>query len=104
MKNNPESVHTPAELLRELQTLVGEAEHLMADSLSEHSSEAMENMRQRIGAVQARLSELVDGAKRRIVDGAKSTDAAIRANPYQSLAVALGAGVLLGLLLGRRTR
>ena len=104
MKTDPESTHTPAELLKELQTLVVEAEHMMAASLSEHSTEAMEKLRQRFGAAQARLSEFVDGAKRRVVDGAKCTDAAIRANPYQSLAIAVGVGLLFGVLVGRRTK
>lgn len=104
MKNNPESTHTPAELLKELQTLVVEAEHMMADSLSEHSTEAMESLRRRFGATQARLSEFVDGAKRKLADGAKCTDEAIRANPYQSIAIALGVGLLLGVLVGRRTK
>jgi ElaB/YqjD/DUF883 family membrane-anchored ribosome-binding protein len=104
MKTDPESTHTPAELLKELQTLVVEAEHMMAASLSEHSTDAMEKLRQRFGAAQARLSEFVDGAKRRVVDGAKCTDAAIRANPYQSLAIAVGVGLLFGVLVGRRTK
>ena len=104
MKTDPESTHTPAELLKELQTLVVEAEHMMAASLSEHSTEAMEKLRQRFGAAQARLSEFGDGAKRRVVDGAKCTDAAIRANPYQSLAIAVGVGLLFGVLVGRRTK
>lgn len=34
--------------------------------------------------------------------GARATDRCIRANPYQSLGVALGAGVLIGYLLNRR--
>jgi ElaB/YqjD/DUF883 family membrane-anchored ribosome-binding protein len=77
---------------------------MMAASLSEHSTDAMEKLRQRFGAAQARLSEFVDGAKRRVVDGAKCTDAAIRANPYQSLAIAVGVGLLFGVLVGRRTK
>ena len=104
MKNNKDSAHTPKELLTELQTLVAEAETMMADSVTEHSSEALGNLRARFGAAQERMGELYDGAKKKVVAGAKYTDTAIRENPYQALAIALGVGVLIGVLVGRRTK
>ena len=104
MKNNQDTVHTPKELLTELQTLVVEAEKMMADSLSEHSADAVTNLRTRFDAAQERFSEVYAGAKTRVVAGAKCTDAAIRANPYQSLAIAAGVGLLAGVLLGRRSK
>lgn len=104
MKNNQDTVHTPKELLAELQTLVSEAETMMAESVSEHTTDAMEALRERFGAAQERFGELVQGARKRVVAGAKCTDAAIRANPYQSLAIAAGVGLLVGVLLGRRGR
>lgn len=104
MKNNKDTVHTPKELLTELQSLVAEAETMMADSLTEHSTEALSNLRARFGAAQERMGEFYDGAKKKVVAGAKYTDTAIRENPYQSLAVALGVGVLVGVLIGRRTK
>jgi ElaB/YqjD/DUF883 family membrane-anchored ribosome-binding protein len=104
MKNNKDTVHTPKELLTELQSLVSEAESMMADSLTEHSSEALASLRERFGAAQERMGELYDTAKKRVVAGAKCTDTAIRENPYQSMAIALGVGVLVGVLVGRRSK
>jgi ElaB/YqjD/DUF883 family membrane-anchored ribosome-binding protein len=104
MKNNPASTHTPKELLTELQALVVEAESMLAGSLSEHSTEALGNLRERFGAAQERLADLYEGAKKKVVAGAKYTDETIRENPYQSLAVALGVGVVLGVLIGRRSK
>jgi len=104
MKNNKDTVHTPKELLTELQSLVAEAETMMADSLTEHSAEALGNLRARFGAAQERMGELYDSAKKKVVAGAKCTDTAIRENPYQSMAIALGVGVLVGVLVGRRTK
>jgi ElaB/YqjD/DUF883 family membrane-anchored ribosome-binding protein len=53
-----------------------------------------------------RLSGALDSARTRVqestVAGAKATDRAIREYPYQSLGVAFGVGVLLGVLLARR--
>lgn len=104
MKNNQETAHTPKELLSELQALVGEAESMMADSVSEHSHEALAGLRERFEAAQERFSDLYEGAKKRVVAGAKCTDQAIRANPYQSIAIAAGVGLLVGVLLGRRSK
>ena len=75
-----------------------------ADSLSEHSAEALSNLRARFGAAQERFADVYEGAKKKVVAGAKCTDEAIRANPYEALAIALGAGLLAGVLLGRRSK
>jgi len=104
MKNNNESVQTPKELLAELQSLVIEAEKMMGASLTEHTEEAMSALRTRFNAAQERLGNLYDGAKQRVAAGAKCTDEAIRANPYQSLAIAAGVGLLVGVLVGRRNK
>jgi len=104
MKNNKDTAHTPKELLVELQSLVSEAETMMADSLTEHSAEALGNLRARFGAAQERMGELYEGAKKRVVAGAKYTDTTIRENPYQTAAIALGVGVLVGVLIGRRSK
>src|SRR5205823_14123580 len=93
MKSNNESSHTPKELLGELQALVLEAETMMTDAVSERSAEAISNLHERFSAAQERFTALYDGAKKKVVAGAKYTDVAIRENPYQSLAIALGVGV-----------
>ena len=104
MKNNKDTVHTPKELLSELQTLVSEAETMMADSLSEHSAEALGNLRERFGAAQEKFADAYEGAKKKVVAGAKYTDTTIRENPYQAMAIAAGVGVLVGVLIGRRSK
>jgi ElaB/YqjD/DUF883 family membrane-anchored ribosome-binding protein len=104
MKNNQDTLHTPKELLAELQTLAAEAQTMFGDSISEHSEEAVESLRARFAAVQERFTDAYAGAKKKVIDGAKYTDETIRANPYQSLAIAAGVGLLVGLLLGRRSK
>ncbi len=103
MKNNKATAQTPQDLINDLHTLVAEAEKMVGDSLSEHSADAMSALRSRYDAAQERLGEMYEGAKQRVVAGAKCTDEAIRANPYQSLAIAAGVGLLVGVLLGRRS-
>lgn len=104
MKNSKDTAQTPKELLNDLQTLVVEAEKMMGDSLSEHSAEAIDSLRARFDAAQERFADIYEGAKKKVAAGAKCTDAAIRANPYQSLAIAAGVGLLVGVLLGRRSK
>lgn len=101
-RNNLETTHTPKDLVSELQALVNEAQALIADSASEHSAETVEALRQRFVAAQEQLAATYEKAKTKVVAGAKATDATIRENPYQSLAIAVGVGVLLGMLIGRR--
>jgi len=102
--NNDSPAQTPKELLNELQTLVIEAEKMMGASLTEHTEDAMSALRTRFDTAQERLGVMYEGAKQRVVAGAKCTDQTIRANPYQSLAIAAGVGLLMGVLLGRRSK
>lgn len=104
MKNNKTPAQTPTELLNDLHELVAEAEKMMGESLSEHTADAISSMRVRFNDAQERLGELYSGARQRVVAGAKCTDEAIRANPYQSVAIAAGVGLLVGVLLGRRSK
>jgi ElaB/YqjD/DUF883 family membrane-anchored ribosome-binding protein len=105
MKNKTATAaQTPNDLLEDLRTLVADAEKMMGDSLTEHSADAMGALRARFDAAQERLGEFYAGARQKVVAGAKCTDEAIRANPYQALAIALGTGLLVGVLLGRRSK
>lgn len=103
MKNNTASTaHTPKDLLNDLHALVAEAEKMMSESVSEHTEDAISALRSRFDAAQERLGELYSGARMKVVAGAKYTNETIRANPYQSLAIAAGIGLLVGVLIGRR--
>lgn len=104
MKNNKDTAQTPKELLHDLQALVAEAEAMIADSVTEHSAEAIESLRSRFVAAQERFTDAYAAARKKVIAGAKYTDEAIRENPYQALAIALGVGVLVGVLLGRRCK
>lgn len=103
MKNNTETTaQSPADLLNDLHALVAEAEKMVGSSISEHSEDAVSALRSRFDAAQERFADIYAGAKKRVVAGAKYTDETIRANPYQSIAIAVGVGLLVGVLVGRR--
>jgi ElaB/YqjD/DUF883 family membrane-anchored ribosome-binding protein len=94
----------PNELLTDLRRLLSEAEKLVGDSFVENRDEAVGALRHKIETAQARLTEFCACAKTRVIDGAHKADSTIRANPYQTIALAAGVGLVLGLALGRRSR
>lgn len=103
MKRNIEASQSPQDLLTDLRALVSEAEKMIGDSANGHSEEDISSWRDRITAAQERLGEVYTTTKRKVVAGAKYTDEAIRENPYQSIAIAAGVGLLAGILIGRRS-
>jgi len=104
MKNNNDTAQTPKELLNDLHALVMDAEKMMGDSLTEHTADAVTALRTRFNAAQERLADVYAVAKKKVTAGAQYTDETIRANPYQSIAIAAGVGLLVGVLLGRRSK
>jgi ElaB/YqjD/DUF883 family membrane-anchored ribosome-binding protein len=102
MKNNQETAQTPKDLLNDLHALVAEAEKMMGESISEHTVDAVNSLRARYAVAQERMGAQYAGARTKVIAGAKCTDTAIRENPYQSIAIAAGVGLLVGVLLGRR--
>lgn len=75
---------------------------MKTESLTESINERIEAARENLARAQERVSELYEDARDKVVASAKVTDKAIRRHPYESVAVALGVGVLLGVILGRR--
>ncbi len=105
MKNrNATETQSPESLLLDLRALVEEAEKMMSNGAEAGDPDSVTTLHDRFEAAQQRFADLYASAKKNVTAGAKSTDAAIRANPYQSLAIALGAGLLVGVLLGRQTK
>lgn len=105
MKTTTENpAQTPEELLNDLHALVTEAEKMIGSSSSEHTSDAISALRTRFDAAYDRLAAVYSTVQKKVIAGAKCTDNAIRTNPYQALAVAAGAGLLAGVLLGRRSK
>lgn len=105
MKNrNPDPAQTPEELLQDLRALVSEAEAMISDSAKEHSAAAINALRERFETAQERLVHTYENARNKVVAGAHHADETIRENPYQSIAIAAGIGVLVGVLLGRGSK
>jgi len=95
------SAQTPEELLHDLRTLVKDAELMLNDSPTDGGGEPFSCLRARFDAARKQLGLLFTETKTTLSAGAKYADAAIRTHPYQSLAMALSAGLLIGVLVGR---
>jgi ElaB/YqjD/DUF883 family membrane-anchored ribosome-binding protein len=96
---------TTDQLLTDLKTVMNDAEALLratsaqtGEKIQEVRARAEESLRQ----AKARLSSIEDEALRRAREVADATDEYVRENPWQSVGIAAGVGLLLGLLLARR--
>ncbi len=88
-------------LLQDLQAVVHDGEELLragAQNLSERGMAA----RERLAAALEVAKETQQKLQERALAGAKATDKLIREHPYQSIGVAFGIGMLLGILANRR--
>ncbi len=87
-------------LLQNLKEVVADGEELLRAGADQLNEQGM--------AAHARLSAALEAAKEtglklqeRTIAGAKATDKAIRENPYQSIGIAFGIGLLIGILVKR---
>lgn len=102
MKNTKDKSHAAQELIDKLQTVVADAESTMAGPTPENAADALGTIGTRLGVARERLGDLYGTARDKVATGAKCTDTAIRSSPYQAIAIAVGVGLLAGLLVGRR--
>lgn len=63
----------------------------------------------KVGEARKRLAAAIESGKQmygrvreKAVEGAKAADQAVRENPYQAIAIALGVGAIIGYLAARR--
>ena len=100
MKKHTE--HTIAsELAEPVQNLVEDARELLAVT-ADVAEEKVVEARRRLGAAIEQGRDAWRTVQKSAVTGAKATDRTIREHPYQSLGIAFGVGMVLGLLLRRR--
>ena len=99
-------MNTDAELANErltsdLKTVVQDAEELMKATAGQAG--------EKVAQVRGRLSAAIESAKATVqrweektVAAAKATDKTIRAHPYESIGIAFGLGLLVGVLVARK--
>ncbi|HVW20030.1 MAG TPA: hypothetical protein VHC86_02350 [Opitutaceae bacterium] len=96
---------SPEQLIKNIQKLMDEVEAVVAkssDSATTALTDKLGDLRERFTSARQSVQGYYKVAKRKVIDGAEVADETIRSHPYESLAVALGVGVVLGALLRRR--
>lgn len=81
--------------------LMEDAEALLHATANVAGEKVME-ARNRLSAAIDKGKEAFQVVQERAIAGAKATDLVIRENPYKALGIAVGTGLLVGYLLGRR--
>lgn len=96
---------TTDQLVADLKTVMHDAEALLkatsaqtGEKIQEARARAEESLRQ----AKVRLTEIEQEALKRAREVADATEEYVRENPWQSVGIAAGVGLLLGLLLSRR--
>ncbi|MEX8520174.1 MAG: YqjD family protein [Leptothrix sp. (in: b-proteobacteria)] len=92
-------------LMADLRLVVVDAEKLL-DATAEQAGEGAAELRSRVRAslaqAKAGLSHLQDAAVERAKAAGQATDVYVHENPWKSIGVAAGIGLLVGVLIGRR--
>lgn len=101
-ENDVETAPSPRELVENLREMIDEAEHMIVQTASHQMDETVEELREQLQERLDRLKATYQGAEDRVISAATAADQSIRQNPYQSLGIAAGVGVIIGLLLNRK--
>jgi ElaB/YqjD/DUF883 family membrane-anchored ribosome-binding protein len=96
---------TTDRLVDDLKAVITDAEALLK-ATSAQSGEKIQEVRARaedsLRQAKARLSEVEEEALRRARELADATEEYVRDNPWQSVGIAAGVGLVLGILISRR--
>jgi ElaB/YqjD/DUF883 family membrane-anchored ribosome-binding protein len=88
-------------LVADLQGITTDAEELLR-ALGGETDEKARALRARLTAALESAKQTYHRLEEKAVAGAKATDKVIRAHPYESIGVAFGVGLLVGVLVTRK--
>lgn len=92
-------------LARSLQHIVDEAEQMLKSaqrSGNEQFNAARDKFEVQLRHAKAELKDLQEGAVHNAKRAARVTDEAVHQHPYASMGIAVGVGLLIGMLISRR--
>ena len=92
----PEEV-TKDKLVADLGTVVKDAEALFKDAGEKLPEKTREQLRKAVD----QIKEKCEAVQKAAIKGARSTEKVVREHPYESLGVAVGVGLLIGLLINK---
>ena len=101
-----ENAESPRErLVDDLANVLGEAEEMLSRAAAETGDKARDLRSQvetKLLRAKLRLQEIEGEAVDRAKAAARATDDYVHANPWRSVGIAAGAGLIIGMLISRR--
>jgi ElaB/YqjD/DUF883 family membrane-anchored ribosome-binding protein len=88
-------------LMHDLKAVVRDAEDLLKATAG-LAGEKLSEVRARLAGVLERAKDTCKALEEKTMTTARATDRCIREHPYETMGVAFGVGVLVGVLVGRR--
>lgn len=102
------STYTTAQkekLMSDLQVVIGDAETLLrmtSDEVGEGASDLRRRIMDRMNQAKAELAHVQQVAVAKVKEAGHVTDEFVHENPWKSIGIAAGAGLVIGLLISRR--
>lgn len=88
-------------LTSDINLVLHDAEELLK-ATENANSETVTEVRRRLASAVESAKAAYERLKDKTVKAAQTTDHAIREHPYESIGIACGVGLLIGILVGRR--
>lgn len=92
-------------LMSDLQVVIGDAEALLrmtSDEVGEGASDLRRRIMDRMNQAKAELAHVQEMAVAKVKEAGHATDEFVHENPWKSIGIAAGVGLVVGLLIGRR--
>jgi ElaB/YqjD/DUF883 family membrane-anchored ribosome-binding protein len=89
------------QLLQDLRAVVNDGEELLKAGMAELGERGMV-AKEKLAAALEMAKETQRKLQERAIASARATDRAIREHPYESIGIAFGVGLLLGVVLNRK--
>lgn len=92
-------------LIDDLRVVIADAEELLrmtADQAGESAADLRSRVQARMNQAKADLVHLQEAAVAQVKAAGHATDEFVHGNPWKSIGIAASAGLLIGLLIGRR--
>jgi ElaB/YqjD/DUF883 family membrane-anchored ribosome-binding protein len=99
------SVSSTDRIVEDLKRVIDDAEILLRETATlagDKAVEARERAAETVRAARERLGTLEQEVVGRARDAARETDRYVRDNPWQSVRIAAGIGLIIGVLISRR--
>ena len=102
---DPTSDVSKEKLVQDLRLVIADAEDLLkatAANAGEKVSAARERVQDRIHSAKIKLAEAEEAMLLKTREAARATDVFVHDNPWYAVGIAAGAGLVVGMLIGRR--